>query len=420
MDRQSLRAHAQTALENLLQPSLLQIHPLAAILLPDQAPVDRGPALKALLLDAMQRIRPSNTVAFDSPVWRRYRSLFHFYVEGQSFAEIAREQGVSERQSRRDLHQAVDGVVDFLWAWYGQIHQTEDWAAGEGQSSTSDSDPIPAKRDPDWESEITRIGSLPSDEPVHLDLVLRDVVCLAETLASRLGTPITLVIGDALPPVAVNQTALRHILIALLGWVLDLGRGGGMTISAAEIGRWVDVSIRADSRLHDRAAVEDDSRRQLSERLLELQRAKLDVQRPGPAEIRLRLRLPTSQIPTILVVDDNPDVLRLFQRYVQSPGVHFVQATNAEQALRHLHEARPRLLTLDLMMPGRDGWDLLQALARDPAARDIPIAVCSVVHERALALAMGATYFLPKPISRGALLEVLEQCGLRPVDRLET
>ncbi len=137
------------------------------------------------------------------------------------------------------------------------------------------------------------------------------------------------------------------------------------------------------------------------------------------ATCQVRLSLPSAEVPIVFIVDDNSGVSLLFRRFVQSPTVHFVQATTVGEALALLRDVRPRLVTLDLMMPQRDGWDLLQVLTQDPTTRDIPIAVCSVVHERALALAVGATYFLPKPVSRDMLLGVLEKCSLGPVDLLE-
>jgi CheY-like chemotaxis protein len=223
-----------------------------------------------------------------------------------------------------------------------------------------------------------------------------------------------------LPAVTVNQTALRQVCLSVIGWALDASPGGAIGLSVAEAGPGVGISIQVDGWRDEPVDDGDDrSRLRLGQRLLEMQGGTLEILAKEARTFRMRLVLPSARAPAILVVDDNPDVLRLFQRYIQSPTVHLIQATTAEQALQLVRDARPRLITLDLMMPVRDGWDLLQVLTRDPSTRDIPVAVCSVVHERSLALAMGASYFLPKPVSRAELLQVLEQCRLGPVDRLE-
>lgn len=415
MDRQSLLAQARDALTRLYQPSLLQIHPLAGLLLPDVVAADRGAALKELLLDAMKQLRPPHTAPYDSPRWRRYRSLFQFYLEGKGFDDIAHDQGVSERQTRRDLHQAVEELGDFLWARYCQIYPDHPRAIAPPDVV---SELAPDEGDADWEVDIERIGSLPPDEPVRVDLALRNIIDLAGPGAERLGVRMTLVIGDSLPTVSVNPAALRPVLFSVLGWALDATHASDVNVSAAATPSGVEISIQVAVGQNTREHADEDGLR-LGQRLLEMQGGQLNVLPTNDGSVRVLLVLPSIQRPSVLIVDDNPDVLRLFQRYVQSPSVHLVQAVTADQALQHIQITRPRLITLDLMMPLRDGWDLLQTLKRDPATEDIPVAVCSVVHERALAMAMGASYFLPKPVSRTAFLDVLDKCGLRPVDDIQ-
>jgi CheY-like chemotaxis protein len=415
MDRPGLLAHARDALQKLYQPALLQIHPLAEPLVPARPVGERGPALKDVLLEAMRQLRPPHTTAHDAPVWRRYRSLFAFYLEGKGFGEIARHQGVSERQTRRDLHQAIEEIGDLLWARYCQLHEPPDPSTGEDVGTEGK----PGQDAAAWEAEIARIGSLPPGEPVRADASLRDAVALAAKLADRLGTRLTVEVPGSLATVAVNRTALRQALLSVLGWVLDACPGGRVAVSAEEAAHRVEVVLAASGWRPDLAAAADgESGLRLGQRLLELQGGRVDVT-ASPGHCLVRLALPATGVPVVLVVDDNPDVSLLFRRYVQSPGIQIVQATTVEQALALVREVRPRLITLDLMMPQRDGWELLPLLTQDPATRDIPIAVCSVVHERAFALAVGASYFLPKPVGRAALLEVLERCGLWPVDRVE-
>lgn len=418
MDRATLLAYARDALGKLYQESLLQIHPLAGLLLPDLPVASRGAALKQLLLEVMQQLRPPHTAAYQAPPWRRYRSLFQFYLEGKSFEEIAREQGISERQARRDHHQAIEDLGDFLWARYCQVHQIEPPPArpeGVIPDHRRDTD------DASVEDELRRIGSLPPDEPFRIDETIQGVMPVIQKLADRLGVRIELAIAETLSPVSINQMALRQALLSSLSWIIETSAGGFVVIAANNVPSGVDLSLRSLGRQRSAVADADDgSRLALSRRLLEMQGGRLDVQQSTAHEICLCLRLPSAKVPTVLVVDDNPDILRLFQRYLQSTSYRLIQATSAEQALQFAHEAHPHLITLDLMMPFRDGWDLLQALKRDGATRDIPIVVCSVVHERTLALTMGASYFLPKPVSRKALLEVLEHCGLRSVNSLQT
>ena len=89
-----------------------------------------------------------------------------------------------------------------------------------------------------------------------------------------------------------------------------------------------------------------------------------------------RLHLPGK---TILLVDDEPDMLRLFRRMLAASGQHYrvLRASNGQEALGMLREQRPNVILLDLVMPKMDGFQLLQAKSQDPALKDIPVIVIS-------------------------------------------
>ena len=74
------------------------------------------------------------------------------------------------------------------------------------------------------------------------------------------------------------------------------------------------------------------------------------------------LVLPTAQIPTVLVVDDNAGLVELFQRYLAGHRLAVVGATSGREALALTAQVRPQLIILDVMMPHQDGWEVLQAL----------------------------------------------------------
>ncbi len=64
------------------------------------------------------------------------------------------------------------------------------------------------------------------------------------------------------------------------------------------------------------------------------------------------------------------------------------------------------------MMPEMDGWELLQRLNTHPQTADIPVIICSVINDPDLAYSLGASLFLPKPVSRAGVLEALRQLGV--------
>jgi CheY-like chemotaxis protein len=86
-------------------------------------------------------------------------------------------------------------------------------------------------------------------------------------------------------------------------------------------------------------------------------------------------------------------------------------ARDAQQAIAHVQHSRPYAIVLDLMMPQMDGWDLLQRFLTQPDTQTVPIIICSVLKQKDLALSLGATAFIEKPISERLLLTTLDGIG---------
>jgi signal transduction histidine kinase/CheY-like chemotaxis protein/putative methionine-R-sulfoxide reductase with GAF domain len=112
---------------------------------------------------------------------------------------------------------------------------------------------------------------------------------------------------------------------------------------------------------------------------------------------------------TVLVIDDEPAVRDLMQRFLGKEGFRVVTASGGEEGLRRARELRPDAITLDVMMPGMDGWAVLSALKADPDVADIPVIMLTIVDDKNLGYALGAADYLTKPIDRERLVTVLKQ-----------
>jgi CheY-like chemotaxis protein len=111
----------------------------------------------------------------------------------------------------------------------------------------------------------------------------------------------------------------------------------------------------------------------------------------------------------VLVIDDEPTVRDLMHRSLAKDGFGVLLAPGGEEGIRLAREAHPDAITLDVMMPGMDGWAVLTALKADPEVRDIPVVMITIVDDRGLGFALGADEYLTKPIDRERLLRVLER-----------
>ncbi len=112
---------------------------------------------------------------------------------------------------------------------------------------------------------------------------------------------------------------------------------------------------------------------------------------------------------TVLVIDDEAAVRDLMQRFLGKEGFRVVTAHGGEDGLRQARELRPDAITLDVMMPGMDGWAVLSALKADPEVADIPVVMLTIVDDKNLGYALGASDYLTKPIDRERLVTVLKQ-----------
>jgi GAF domain-containing protein/CheY-like chemotaxis protein len=117
--------------------------------------------------------------------------------------------------------------------------------------------------------------------------------------------------------------------------------------------------------------------------------------------------LPAPGMGTVLVIDDEPAVRDLMQRFLSREGFRVVTAAGGEEGLRLARELRPDAITLDVMMPGLDGWAVLTALKADPSVADIPVIMLTIVDDKNLGYALGASDYLTKPIERERLVTVL-------------
>lgn len=111
---------------------------------------------------------------------------------------------------------------------------------------------------------------------------------------------------------------------------------------------------------------------------------------------------------TILLVDDDREVLQMTALLLRSDGYDVTTAASGEEALYAVREATPDAVLLDINMPGMDGWEVLRVLKEDRRTTDIPVVVFSVnfeVREKLRALQQGAADYVVKPFDTQRFLE---------------
>jgi signal transduction histidine kinase/DNA-binding response OmpR family regulator len=288
-------------------------------------------------------------------------------------------------------------------------------------------------------------------EPIDVRALAEDVRLLVEPLAKRNGNRLTVTFGPDLGTLHSDVTKLRQSLINLLSNACKFTTDGQ-----------VGLDVRRDPALHERFlfAVTD-----TGIGMTEVQQARLfqafqqadnsttrkyggtglglvitrsfarmlggdvtvrSAPRAGsvftltlPDKRTMETRLdadpeakpagaPASEASaTILVIDDEAASQRIVGSHLAREGYRVIYADSGAEALKIARSERPNAITLDIMMPQEDGWTVLRALKADAGLTAIPVVLVSMVADRGLGFALGASAVLSKPVDRAELAAAL-------------
>lgn len=122
---------------------------------------------------------------------------------------------------------------------------------------------------------------------------------------------------------------------------------------------------------------------------------------------------------TIMVVDDDNEFLYVMKKYISEGNYQIIPVQDGEAAVRTAIKYNPDVITLDIMMPKKDGWEILQELKRTPQTKDTPVAIISMIDNKKLGYSLGTADYIVKPVIQDMLLKRLnklsEERGLKKI-----
>jgi PAS domain S-box-containing protein len=124
---------------------------------------------------------------------------------------------------------------------------------------------------------------------------------------------------------------------------------------------------------------------------------------------RLATAVSDANLGAVLVIDDDPRVHDMLQRSLAKEGLQVHAARSGEEGIQMARDLHPDAITLDVMMPGMDGWAVLTVLKSDPELAEIPVIMLTIVDDQNMGYALGATEYLTKPVDRDRLASVLKR-----------
>ena len=408
----------RNVLLHLYDNAYLQSHALAA-----QPAVEgkwptltRAQALRRTLLECIETLKPERQAGDTEANARSYAILIYKYVDGLPIEDVADKLGLSRRHVYREHARAVEALAGLVWDELKLRSYGESAAPAPGD----DADRLSVAQ-----AEVARLSHSGASQPLAVWDVLQGVFQLLSPRLAKAGIrqPVPAETGAGLFVMA-DRAVLRQALLSLLSRALHETAGGGLSVDVSRKDDRVTLRFQIEGRCTAMDAPPVSSRQEgvdlvIVEGLITGQGGTVAILKDWPkgpcttestpGTWQADVTLPAAGGRPVLVIDDNADLVALFQRYASGYPVSLVGATNAEQAFRLVRDVGPQLILLDLMMPNQDGWDILRQLRSLPETRATPIVVCSVLNEVELARAMGANDYLTKPVNQAELIGVLRR-----------
>ncbi len=387
-------------LSSMYDPVRLETHALISLLGIDSGPSEtRGQALREAVIEAVEQLCPAETVAYGDPAWLSYRILRQRYIEGRDSAELCTELGISRSTFYRYHKRALEAVSRVLWE-----RRDLDDASPMDRSADSEKDVLAAHK------EAARVAESSKRQPVKLRALLENVQKTVSALAEKQNVDLRLTLPDSLPKVYASESMIEQAILSILTKGINMAEGGRLFLRVHANGHAVYCRIgpfridpsdsSAQSKLPDFS---------VSSAIMGVYGGSLVLKSEERTHIWVCLQLPTLALSEILIIDDNPDLVRLYERYLRERHYIVRSASNGQTIRERLAEGVPDLVLLDILMPNEDGWRILQQLKSDDRTRNVPVIVCSVLDQPELALALGAEVVLQKPVEQRLLLETVRR-----------
>ena len=394
-DVATIQTELRSALAHLNDPPYLERHPLTRILgfVAESSALSRGRMLRRTLKVAIEALDPGVDIPASASQARAYQVLYRYAISRKSMVAIALDLNISRRQAYRELRQSIEALA--------QILAEMDMTPGERGRVPPNSAAARAKR---VRQELERLSSVASQDVDLVDLV-RTAVASAQRLAEQRGVNIELHLRHQQLPVVVNRVMLRQAILNLLSHMARVHAGD--TIHVALTCQDDDALLRCQYHPEIGNSLPSEGPHAIAMQLLQSLNIACEqtTLRDGSTVVVAHIPLPRQR--TVLIVDDSEGTIALFRRYLRPLPILVYSATSGSEALAIMAASQPDIVILDVMMPGRDGWEVLEAI-RAPGARSQPhVIICSVIDDPQLAAALGADAFLHKPVSRAQLLQVV-------------
>ena len=395
IDRDVFARQVKDALVNLYDLTHLQNHPLTAIVSPAQSGQLTGERLRETMWDAIDLVRPAPAIPQTRPEWLNYRLLWLRYIQVMSVEEVCGELGLSRRTFYRRHGEALEALASILWEQHmvrGEIAQFDVESRSPDQAGSR---------------AAVQLAQQSPRRPVDLTSTLQTAVQTVSAYAKRRMVTMEVDCACKLSAVYGDAAMFHQLFLNILTAGLGAASSSRLILTVQQHQEEIHCRLRGlgHKAAQDCMAADEVS---ISHDLLRVYGGRLWLEsEPNPA---LCFAIPCAKPTNLLIVDDDLEAIELYQRYLRDQeGWETRWARSADQVWAHVKALTPDVILLDILMPQEDGWQLLQGLRAVPDTRDIPVIICSVLRQPALAPSLGADAVLQKPITQDRLIATIQK-----------
>ena len=294
-------------------------------------------------------------------------------------------------------------------------------------------------------------------EEFQLNTLVEEVVATVQPLMDKNGNALVVNAAPNIPAVRLDHTKVRQILFNLISNASKFTQNGTITLTACALppsnGSGADIVIKVSdtgigltqeqiAKLFKEFSQADSSTTRkyggtglglaITKRFIDMMHGSIGVESVPSKGTTFTVTLPqwienpekkkvqaepavettASPVPTntaVLVIDDDPGVRDLLARYLSKEGYAVECVSSGDEGIKRAKEILPMAIILDVMMPRKDGWAVLQEIKNDPVLKSTPVVMYTMLDEKNFGLAIGASEYLIKPVSKEKILQVIDK-----------
>lgn len=349
---------------------------------------------RSMIISAIEQLKPDKDLPKESDYWEFFEILQSRFILGLTLEQTAERRQISVRNLQRIQKAAITILAQELWnrIKQGKGDETDTFQAIDWKTQS--------------ELEIESLLSSTDYEKSNVEEIVKSIFEFKDVLFSLHGVQINIGYLQENLFADIHPSLLKQILISTINQLSKIFTNSQIEIYVLSEDGFVAIYFNGT-----RETTNFNQEQDILSRIFIPNNIKASfTEKEGNFSLQIKLKSIGQKV--VMVIEDNLDMVHFFRRATVGTPYHIIHVSQPMNIFELVNKEKPDVIVLDVMLPDIDGWKLLTYLHENPLSRPIPKIVCSVVKESDLALALGASVFLSKPIQHKQFISALDQVSI--------